>query len=254
MAIMSSCSMFKPRCPIQNCHILKRHTHPYVFDKKKFKGDKKNKNRRGQEAVDSSAFAADTLASSGTHVLGSLDQSGDTLSEVTEDQVYEEDDVLSPEDELEEDKKKKKKKEKVETKEEDQVEWKGSWEEDLWKNGLDALDGLEDDDDEDDLGEELTGDEEALEENVEDEKDVKKEIKDAEKAQKKDEKNSKKLAKAEEKLQKRIKKKWRSNVTPWFRKNQNPKIGEKWKGPNHQTENGPEGGGETKKKKKFLLF
>ncbi len=223
-----------------------------MFDKNKFKGEKKKNKKRDQAASDSTVLVSDDLAPSGTHSLDSLGQATDTVHEIREDQVYEEDDVLSPEDELKEDKKKKTK-DKVEVKKVDQTEWKGSWEEDLWKNGLDALDGLEEGDEEN-LEEELSGDEESLEEDIEDERDVKKEIKDVEKSQKKDEQNAKKMAKAEEKMQKRIKKKWRSNVTPWFRKNQNPKIGEKWKHKKNKGESGPDNSQTEKKKKKFLIF
>lgn len=216
---MSSCSLFRKTCPIDNCHILKQHTHPYIFEKEKFKGKKKKNESDSLEVA---------LDSNGVEVIDSTALES-SVNEEVEQEEEESDDVLSMEDE---DAKKKKKKKSEEQAKKDAADWEGSWEEKLWNEGADALEGIEGDELNGSIDEEeLSGDEEVLDEEGQTEKDLKKEIKEAEKEQKRQEKSSKKEAKNAEKLEKQLNKKWRSNVTPWFRWNQSPKIGEKWQRP-----------------------
>ena len=132
LALLTSCSLLRPKCKIEKCHILKTHTHPHVFDAKKFKGEKRRlrRLRKGKKAklpeIDS------------TQISTSIDSSATQTTSVDSIAQVEPEKKLTRKEKRE---LKKKAKEKddlgPEAKEDNKEDEDNSpgWEDELWENG-----------------------------------------------------------------------------------------------------------------------
>lgn len=233
--IFTSCALFKPKCPIPNCNIAKEHKHNLVFDRKAMKENKKKRKaaakKRNEEPLDSLEENFDeTLVSDPTdttneqlsNTLGMEGEAFDTTQTVIKKkkrkkrskkesnantELGSEDSEESQEGDLVGKPKKKKKSKKKKNEEEE--------EEELDEATLEAMS--------------VGSDTAAIDNKVGANNQLsKKEIKRIKKETEAAMSDSEKQAQFAEK---EINKNWRSRITAWFKKNQNPKIGEHWKGP-----------------------
>lgn len=224
---LGSCSLFRAKCKIEKCHILKTHTHPHVFDAKEFRGEKKRlrqlKRKKKKASSDTTAIVSDSLAIT-SPVIDPSDSTNGNNQPVVEEKK------LSKKEQKKLDKKLENEKDDLgpdEGKEETKQDDGPGWEDELWDNGNLVEDGQEEETEEEQVNEEELID--AEEEDLDSKKELKKELKASEKSRKSEEKSSAKQARQAKKVEKKINREWRSNVTPWWRWNQKPKIGEKWK-------------------------
>ncbi len=236
LSALTSCALFKPKCPIPNCNIAKQHQHNLVFDRKAMKENKKLQKEKVEEFNKSQEEVVDEGLAEGVgeESDSSLVIEGDVQEKVIDGENQE---VASKEVELEGTvKKKKKKKGKKKKKEDDEtvdseVAFDNSESEPKRKRKKKkSKNEVEDIETDADTREAMSAgnDTSAVDFNEAHNQLSKKEIREIEKGTKGEMSDSEKEA---EKIENELKKKWRSRITAWFKKNQSPKIGEHWKGP-----------------------